>query len=87
MREERPDINLESELNVFRDYWIAQPGQKGVKRDWDATWRNWVRRSNPSTGPAATPGVSKQDAKINGYLERGQRLADAVRNGTQKELL
>lgn len=31
--------------------------------------------------------ASKQDAKINGYLERGQRLADAVRNGTQKELL
>lgn len=87
MREERPDINLESELMIFRDYWIAQPGAKGVKVDWDATWRNWVRRSNPSMGPAATPGVSKQDVKINGYLERGQRLADAVRNGTQKELL
>ena len=29
----------------FRDYWIAQPGQKGVKTDWPATWRNWIRRS------------------------------------------
>lgn len=28
----------------FRDYWAAQPGQKGVKLDWPATWRNWVRR-------------------------------------------
>lgn len=28
----------------FRDYWIATPGQKGVKLDWEATWRNWVRR-------------------------------------------
>lgn len=27
----------------FRDYWTAQPGQKGVKLDWPATWRRWVR--------------------------------------------
>lgn len=36
------------EVAKFRDYWIAQPGQKGVKLDWPATWRNWVRRSLPS---------------------------------------
>lgn len=34
-----------AELDRFRDYWAAQPGQKGVKTDWPATWRNWVRRS------------------------------------------
>lgn len=33
------------ELDKFRDYWVAQPGQKGVKTDWDATWRNWIRRA------------------------------------------
>jgi hypothetical protein len=33
----------------FRDYWISVPGSKGVKLDWLATWRNWVRRSKPST--------------------------------------
>jgi hypothetical protein len=38
-------IEQKSELEKFRDYWIAQPGQKGVKTDWDATWRNWVRRA------------------------------------------
>jgi len=37
----------------FKDYWIAQPGQKGVKLDWEATWRNWVRNTNaPKTNPA-----------------------------------
>ncbi len=30
--------------NGFTDYWHAQPGQKGVKLDWPATWRNWIRR-------------------------------------------
>jgi hypothetical protein len=29
---------------VFKDYWLSQAGQKGVKLDWQATWRNWIRR-------------------------------------------
>jgi hypothetical protein len=40
---ERPDLNPKRLADGFRDYWIAQPGAKGVKLDWDATWRNWVR--------------------------------------------
>lgn len=31
---------------VFRDYWLGVPGAKGCKADWDATWRNWVRRED-----------------------------------------
>lgn len=27
----------------FVDYWIGVPGQRGVKLDWPATWRNRVR--------------------------------------------
>ena len=34
----------------FRDYWIAKPGQGGVKVDWDATWRTWVRREAERLG-------------------------------------
>jgi uncharacterized protein YdaU (DUF1376 family) len=36
------------ELDRFRDYWAAQPGQKGIKTDWSATWRNWVRKAAES---------------------------------------
>jgi len=32
------------ELEKFRDWARSAPGQKGVKADWDAAWRNWVRR-------------------------------------------
>lgn len=39
----RPDLNPNSTADRFRDYWIAQPGAKGVKLDWNSTWRNWVR--------------------------------------------
>lgn len=27
----------------FRDYWVSVAGAKGVKLDWSATWRTWVR--------------------------------------------
>lgn len=39
------DFDVSAEANEFRDYWIGQSGSKGVKADWQATWRNWVRRS------------------------------------------
>lgn len=47
----RPDLNPQEVSDRFRDYWIAQPGAKGRKTDWPATWRNWVR--NEKTTPQA----------------------------------
>lgn len=41
---------FDSELEKFRDYWIAQPGQKGVRTDWTATLRNWLRRAAEDLG-------------------------------------
>lgn len=37
---------LERELDRFRDHWAAQAGAKGRKADWDATWRNWLRKAD-----------------------------------------
>lgn len=34
------------ELEKFRDYWLAKAGKDATKRDWPATWRNWVRRAS-----------------------------------------
>lgn len=36
---------LQLELEKFRDHWRQQPGSRGVKLDWDAAWRNWLRRA------------------------------------------
>lgn len=40
---ERPELNAENIAEQFKDYWIGVAGAKGVKTDWFATWRNWVR--------------------------------------------
>lgn len=45
------DRELQDALDNFRDYWAAQPGQRGRKADWDATWRNWVRRVSKQHHP------------------------------------
>lgn len=28
----------------FRDHWTSETGRGTIKRDWEAAWRNWVRR-------------------------------------------
>lgn len=39
------EILINQEMAKFCDYWNAIPGQRGVKLDWGATWRNWCRRA------------------------------------------
>lgn len=29
----------------FRDYWVAASGSNAAKKNWEATWRNWIRGS------------------------------------------
>lgn len=64
------------ELDRFRDYWTAQPGAKGRKTDWAATWRNWARRcqeqhAQPARGPA--PRSTTSD-RVNGWLALAESL-------------
>lgn len=47
--------NTLEEASKFRDYWRSQPGSKGVKLDWPATWRNWCRNAKPRASPYAKP--------------------------------
>lgn len=43
---------IDFEADKFRDFWISKSGKDGVKLDWPATWRNWIRNSRTrSTGP------------------------------------
>ena len=50
----RPDVDVLTVADSFRDYWVAKPGKDGRKADWLATWRNWVRNQR-SGGNSARP--------------------------------
>ena len=50
--EQCPGLDTQAEHPAFVDYWVAVPGQRGVKLDWSATWRNWMRRKFQDKGGA-----------------------------------
>jgi len=76
---ERPDLNLRKVLEEFRDYWTSVAGSKGVKLNWDATWRNWVRSQKAEKQTFAqqaadvarmtTPPPPNQDAALKQIME------------------
>ncbi|MCA9101921.1 MAG: hypothetical protein KDA63_12250, partial [Planctomycetales bacterium] len=57
------------EFAKFIDYWKAIPGSKGRKVDWDATFRNWIRRAaerKPTRGNLRS--LSTVDQKVSDWL-------------------
>ena len=65
-RQHRPELDPQETFEGFRDYWIAQPGQKGVKTDWTATWRNWVRRQQQAKKTASEARLTQMAALTRG---------------------
>jgi hypothetical protein len=65
-KSERPDLDAQKTFAEFKDHWIAQAGSKGVKTDWTATWRNWVRRTFAKN---ATSQYAKQETGTSALAE------------------
>lgn len=45
----RPDWSSQGivrESLRFRDHWLSKAGKDAVKVNWEATWRNWIRRAD-----------------------------------------
>ena len=74
-----------NEAGRFADYWRAQPGAKGRKANWKATWRNWIRTAGPrivkarhASGASRSNGYrqyerpSFTDALVRRFAERGE---------------
>lgn len=74
-----PEQAIRTEAEKFRDYWVSVPGQKGVKLDWLATWRNWMRNSNTPKLKAIQGG---QHGTTSNNPDRLQRVITAAAEGT-----
>ena len=89
----RPELSPVKTFDQFKDYWIAQAGQKGVKLDWFATWRNWVRSTNaPKQNPAdivrlTVPSKNEPDPaleKIKADALKAAPMPDHIRQAMQE---
>ena len=66
-RREHPNVNLTAAHEKFTNYWLALAGQKGVKLDWDRTWRNWIIRESESARPSngrSASGLTNREREI-----------------------
>ncbi|MFH5256057.1 helix-turn-helix domain-containing protein [Burkholderia semiarida] len=82
---EQPTWTVEHVRKVaekFADHWRAQPGQRGRKTDWAATWRNWVRTEKPLAGGATGVGNKQESLEARNH-EIARRAAEKfkARNG------
>jgi len=53
-----PEATVRFEADRFKDYWTSKSGKDASKLDWDATWRNWIRKwmdDNKQLSRAARP--------------------------------
>ena len=41
--EKTPLVNVDRATEKFVDFWRAKTGRDATKKDWPATWRNWLR--------------------------------------------
>ena len=87
---ERPDLNAKQVAEQFKDFWCAKPGKDGVKLDWLATWRNWVRNQKAPkvnfadnirlTVPASNePDAALEKIKADERITRPPTLAELAR--------
>lgn len=60
-------VRLEAEK--FADHWHAKPGADARRLDWEATWRNWIRRALPP----------KQRTTSASLVQRNQSAADEAK--------
>jgi hypothetical protein len=60
---------IDREALRFRDYWTAKAGAGGVKLDWQATWRNWVRNSAEKLGKSPTRSATDVAGADDGKIE------------------
>jgi uncharacterized protein YdaU (DUF1376 family) len=73
-KKERPDLKPLNIWNQFKDYWIAQGGQKGTKLDWFATWRNWVRSQRVESVRTIDKPTIQWHQTLGGVMAKGKEL-------------
>lgn len=73
-----PPAVAATEVQKFSDYWRGRAGQGGVKLDWPATWRNWVRAALERLPQArgSPPNRANPLADAFGDLARRERERD-----------
>lgn len=76
-RQDLTAVDVRREAACFADHWHGKAGAAARKADWEATWRNWIRRTDQPRGARQSAGaagrLNKQEA-----LEQRNRSVGAA---------
>lgn len=76
---------LESQLQQFKNYWLAKAGADAVKIDWDRTWQNWILKYLERNGLQKT--APRNVGELIDQRMKGQGNAEPAINGQSRLLL
>ncbi|WP_208438210.1 DUF1376 domain-containing protein [Bartonella taylorii] len=75
-----PPERVKVEIAKFRDYWTAKSGKDATKIDWQATWRNWIRKAVDDL--EKTKNTNNNGGNNGSYTQKqksvGERIADSI---------
>lgn len=82
-RQHAPDVNGRRATEAFLDHFRSAPGQKGVKLDWVATWRNWLRtEQDRATRRSTRSGHARQSS-----TDRAVAQAELLKSNPNPDIL
>lgn len=75
------DAEVRAQAAMFADYWHAKPGKDARKLDWEAVWRNWIRRCvDQRPRGASSSRTTDPDTPTETFAQRAarQRMAEVA---------
>jgi hypothetical protein len=71
--------DLDEEMAKFRDWAKSAPDKSGLKSDWDAAWRNWLRRKIGDRKNATNCRMPAKPDRRDGFAKALDEIIDAGR--------
>lgn len=79
------DAEIHKTWAEFVDFWIGVPGQRGLKLDWSATWRNRVRAIETVNGKHVNGARNQTMAAFDKLIARTES-GEVERNSTMRDI-
>ena len=78
MLESYPEVDINYEEEKFVDYYLSTGG---VSANWEATFRNWIRRSDEYRKRNVRESQGHSATSTNAISERRKRILDVAKSG------
>lgn len=67
-----PQVDIDAEHDTFCDYWR---GHGKAMADWEATWRNWMRRAPQMGGAMKSPSQLRAERDAEKFIALAPRIS------------